>query len=270
MHLLEPIRIKKQEWVLLAGRISLLEVDKHDTKWKDTYDIWCCSSEKVTIKDDGNARNLTIELEDYLGELKEYQENSNTPWLCKRIKNITDQSSVLEETYLVLPPSDIIKFFNLKLNISDMSWENQDKEQIIICNNNKNSYYSDPIGGTVFIRKDFLDKFTQSHTIKYFAFTERYIHETGDAEETSLHFEIMDGRIVKEIKNDGVFYDGNLVSNPLCVNCHHIDIKSDVREPQKHDMEWLNKLLKEYRGIDDYEKGVDKKRKYAKMRLPDR
>lgn len=83
--------------------------------------------------------------------------------------------------------------------------------------------------------------------------TERYIPETGYTEETSLHFEIMDGRIVKEIKNDGVFYEGNLVSNPLCVNCHHIDIKSDVREPQKHDMEWLNKLLKEYRGIDDDE-----------------
>ena len=36
--------------------------------------------------------------------------------------------------------------------------------------------------------------------IQYFAFTERFIPETGYAEETSLHFEIVNGQIVKEIK----------------------------------------------------------------------
>ena len=111
----------------------------------------------------------------------------------------------------------------------------------------------DPIGGTVFIRKDYFDKFTLSHAIKYFAFTERYIPETGYEEETSLHFEIMDGRIVKEIQNNGGLYDGNLVRKPLCDNCPHIDIKRDIEESQEYDMEWLNQLLKEYRGIDDDE-----------------
>lgn len=224
LNLLETIIVKKQEWVLLAGRVSLHEEDRYDTKWRDTYEIWCCSSENETIYDDGNARYLTIELQEYFGELKEYPENKDKPWLCKNIKNIANQSEIFEETSLVLPPSEIISYFNLKLNVSDLSWETQDKEKVIFCNNNRNSYYRDPIGGTVFIRKDFYDKFVQSNTIKYFAFTERFIPETGYAEETSLHFEIIDGQIIKEIKNGGGSGNLNRVNNPLCDNCPHTNI----------------------------------------------
>ena len=148
-------------------------------------------------------RYLTIELEEYLGELKAYPENKEKPWLCKSVKNIASQSDIFEETSLVLPPSEIIKFFDLRLNVSDLSWETEDKEKIILCNNNRNSYYRDPIGGTAFIRKDYFDKYAKSHCIKYFAFAERLIPETGYADETSLHFEIKDGQIIKEIRNDG-------------------------------------------------------------------
>ena len=224
LHLLEPVTLKKQEWVLLAGRVVLCEEGKHETKWRDTYDIWCCSSDKETINDDGNARYLTIELEDYLGELKGYPENKEKAWLCKSVKNILSQSDVFEETSLVLPPSEIISFFNLELNVSDLSWETLDKEKIILCNNNKNTYYRDPIGGTVFIRKDYYDKYVQTNSIKYFAFAERLIPETGYAEETSLHFEIMDGHIVKEILNDGGRGGYNRVRNPLCDTCQHINV----------------------------------------------
>lgn len=95
LHLIKTVKVGKQEWVLLAGRVSLYKEDMYDIKWKDTYDIWCCTSEKETIYDDGNARYLTIELEEYLDELKIYPENENKPWLCKSIKNITSQYDVL-------------------------------------------------------------------------------------------------------------------------------------------------------------------------------
>ena len=208
LHLLETVELKHQKWVMLAGRVSLHEEDKYETRWKDTYDLWCCSSENETIYDDGNARYLTIELEEYIGNLNSYPDNESKPWLCKNVKNINNQSEVFEETSLVLPPSNIIRFFNLKLNVSDLSWETQDKEKVIICNNNKNSYYRDPIGGTVFIRKDYFDKFLEGNTVKYFAFTERFIPDTGYADETSLHFEIVNGKIEKEIKNNGYIADG--------------------------------------------------------------
>lgn len=155
---------------------------------------------------------------------------------------------------MVLPPSEIVSFLNLKLNVSDLSWETQDKEKVIICNNNKNSYYRDPIGGTVFIRKNYFDKFLEGHTVKYFAFTERFIPETGYAEDTSLHFEIVNGQIVKEIKNDGGHGRRNSENNPLCSVCPHTNIVED--EPDDSlisDIERLKYVLAEYGIADDFD-----------------
>lgn len=98
---------------MLAGRVSLHEEDKYETRWRDTYDLWCCTSENETINDDGNARYLTIELEEYLGELKAYPDNTLKPWLCKDVKNINGHSEVFGETSLVLPPSEIVSFLIL-------------------------------------------------------------------------------------------------------------------------------------------------------------
>lgn len=99
LHLLETINIEHQEWVMLAGRVSLYEKVEHETTWRDTYELWCCSSENETIKDDGNARYLTIELEDYIGELKSYSDNKIKPWLCKKVNNINSQTEVFDETF---------------------------------------------------------------------------------------------------------------------------------------------------------------------------
>lgn len=247
LHLMETVKVKKQEWVLIAGRISLHEEEKHDTKWRDTYDIWCCSSDKETIDNDSNARYLTIELEEYLGELKAYPENDEKPWLCKSVQNIASQSDIFEETSLVLPPSEIINFFDLELNVSDLSWETQAKEKVILCNNNRNSYYSDSIGRTVFIRKDYYDRYVQSHCIKYFAFAERFIPETGYSDETSLHFEIKNGQIIKEIRNNEGHGSYNRVSNPLCNNCPNANvIETSQNESPEYDVEWLTNMLKKY------------------------
>ncbi len=242
IHLIEPVNVRKQEWVLLAGRVSLREEERSEIRWRDTYDIRCCSSEKETIRADGNARYLTIELEEYVGELNAYPENQDKPWLCKYVKNIMEHSDILDETSLVLPPAEILKYFNLKLNVSDLSWETQAGEKVIRCNNNKNSYYRDPIGGTVFIRKEYYDLFVQKHRIKYFAFCERSIPETGYAAETSLHFEILDSCIVKEIRNDvGCREDRD---NPVCTYCPHTNIVEMKRnELSEDETEWIKNLF---------------------------
>lgn len=140
------------------------------------------------------------------------------------------------------------------MNVSDLSWETHDKEKVIICNNNKNSYYRDPVGGTVFIRKDYFDKFLEEHTVKYFAFTERLIPETGYADETSLHFEIIDGKIVKEIKNAGGHGRWNSENNPLCSACPHTNIGEDESDDSlTFDIECLKNVLAEYGIADDFD-----------------
>lgn len=82
LRLVETIEYKHQEWIMLAGRVSLHEEDKYDTRWRDTYNIWCCFSRDETINDNRNVHYLTIELEEYKGELKTYSDNTIKPWLC--------------------------------------------------------------------------------------------------------------------------------------------------------------------------------------------
>jgi hypothetical protein len=249
LSLQKPVEVKHVEWVLLAARISLHDEEKYDMRWKDTYDIWCCTSSKPTILHDGAARYLTIELEEYSGSLQNYIDCDTKPWLCKDVKNIAGQSDVFDNTSLVLPPADLIKYFELSVNVSDLSWHTSDGVRVIICNNNKNSYYKDPIGGSVFIRKDYLEKYMENHTLKYFAFTERFIPKTGYADETSLHFEISNGRIVKEIANDGGGTWRKTDENPLCKECPYlINADYSYSEEASDDgvLDYLKVLLDEY------------------------
>ncbi len=112
LALLKPIKHKDQEWVLLGASISIREVSNHDAKWIDTYGVWCCTSENETITNDGSARYLTIELDEFVGDVRRYSGYEIKPWLCKRVSNIYGQSNVFDLTSLVLPPAELIRYFD--------------------------------------------------------------------------------------------------------------------------------------------------------------
>ena len=60
-----------------------------------------------------------------------------------------------------------------------------------------------------------------------------------------MHFEIKDGQIIKEIRNDGGCGGWNRVSNPLCDNCPHTNVvETNQNESSEYDMEWLKNMLK--------------------------
>lgn len=137
-------------------------------------------------------------------------------------QSIGNQSSdAFDDTSLVLPPADIIKYFNLKYNTADSSWETSDNNKVLICNNNKTSYFTDSISSTVLIKKEFFDDFANHNYLKYFAFSERFVPGTGIVDESSLHFEIINGEINKEILNYGDNTPGEPDINPLCEECPH-------------------------------------------------
>ena len=195
INLLNPVNKGKNDWILLAGIVSFSD----NPGYNELYHIYCCTSAVETLTDFQSSGHLTIEAEKYIGNLKSYSENNYKPWLCKHIQNTGFYfNDVFEETTLILPPSEIIKHFNLHLNISDFSWRNENNEKIILCNNNKHSYYHDRISGTVFMRKDYYDKFLQEHKIKFFAYTEKCIPREKYKNVPKLHLEIFEGKIVKE------------------------------------------------------------------------
>ena len=237
--------VLKDEWVLLAARISLREETKHGSNWIDNYNLWCCTSAEETIKNDGKARYLTIELNTYNGCIDEYNKLNQTPYLCKKVRGLKYSTGLFDETFMVLPPADIVRALNLYPDCTAMTWTDEMGMPVIICNNNKNSYYSDPIGETVFIKKDYLKKYLEDHTIKYFAFTEKFIPATGYADETSIHYEIKDGVIVKEISNAGGWGGQAEDKKPLCQNCPYgVELKTDIVDSEIRAT--IEKLMSKY------------------------
>lgn len=198
--LMQPIRYDNHEWVLIAGRVHMQDA-LCNQRWHETYDLFCCTSNKETIKNDGNERYLTIELDDYTGNLNSYIYCKHKPWLCKSVPAISYESGVFDDSILILPPAELIKHFQLQLNLEEMCWINSNDEPIIICNNNRSSYFRDSISGTVFIRKDIYDEFLKEADIKYFAYSEKYLQNKGYNDDTAYHFEIINGKITKEIQN---------------------------------------------------------------------
>lgn len=229
LSIIKPIVKKDKEWILLAGRISMFEKnDVNDIEWIDSYDIWCCTSAEESLFEYTNCDYLTINPEYYVDNIYDYKNCSSKPWLCKGIKNIDGRSEIFDETSMVLPPAQLIKYFNLEPDNANASWVNDKNEIIIYCNNNKKSYYKDSIRSTIFIRKDYFDLYIEKNTLKYFAFTERYIPETGYAKETALQFEFTKDKIIKEFKNDRM-YEKRSLKCDLCSKCPH-NIEKDLSE----------------------------------------
>lgn len=219
LQLMAPIEYKKQEWVLLAGRISV-KGESGKCEWHDTYDIFCCTSPEETLNDDGNERYLTIELDDYTDNLFNYSTSACRPWLCKRVPPISYGSPVFEDTMLTLPPANLIAELGLKLNLIDMCWEDENGDAVVVCNNNMSSYYRDPIMSTVFIRKDAYDRLNGLLPIKYFAYSERYLAPMGYCDDTAMHFEIIDGEIVKSVLNFDPKREYKPITPPIrCQEC---------------------------------------------------
>lgn len=174
LGLLSPIMFDGFEWIMLVGRISVQDsLEKH--LWRETYDWFCCVSTEETLNDDGEERYLTIELKDYTGNIIEYGACTSKPWLCKSVPTIAYDSGIFEDTMLLLPPAQIIQLLKLTVDLEEISWENKAGERIIICNNNRSSYFHDPIMRTVFIRKDVFDQLQKIVTVKFFAFSEKYL-----------------------------------------------------------------------------------------------
>lgn len=249
--LLQPIIDSGYEWILLSGRIAIQD-SPEITLPSETYNIYVCCSEEEHITDDGNARYLTIEIDTYDNNLYEYEQNKKRPHLCKRVPTLAYSTETFDDTWLMFPPSIIISSLSLKLKMTDMCWYNEDEEKVIICNNNKSSYYQDCTMGTIFMRKDIFDQLHDILPIKYFVFTEKYLEGHGYCDETDYHYEIKDNKFIREVPNRS--YRGRISAkeNAVCEDCRFGFNNNDETSPLR---EYLN-LIKEY-GISAYITGED-------------
>lgn len=242
-NLLRPVNVGGSEWVLIAGRIALKD-SKEKESWKEVYIIRVADSKVATILGDDNDRHLTIELEDYKGNINEYINCQENKEFCREISTISYNSDIFEDTRLVFPPIKLIEKLSLNLNIEDMSWINTRGEKIIVCNNNKSDYYQDYISGSMFMRKQEYDKLKEDKAFKFFAFSEKLIKGRGFSPETDYHFELFNNKIIKMYPNTPKKqkpYKRKV--NQLCKNCKYGFYKKET-------LSKLRKFIKKY-SLDD-------------------
>ena len=90
LHVLMPYTVGKEEWIVLSCRINYYD-DKDPESWRDTYNIFGCTQNSVTLKGIGD-RHLTIELDEYTGNLNYYECIEDSPGLCKKLKSIASST----------------------------------------------------------------------------------------------------------------------------------------------------------------------------------
>lgn len=200
LRILEPIEHDGAKWQLVTGYIRLRD-SRREYAWQDTYCILACTSADEKIEGCSEDRYLTIETESYMASLAKYAHCQKEPWLCKSIPNVDYSSGLFDETQLVMPPAEMASLLNLKLDVKEMCWKNSENEKIIICNNNKASYYEDPLISSIFIRLDAYKKLLACQKIKIFAFTEKFIKDRGFCDDSAFHYEIIDGKIIRQFPN---------------------------------------------------------------------
>ena len=248
LNLIEPIMIQNEEWVLLAGSFSPVEIKQNEKMWEDKYILYCCTSSDRSLTGMGD-RYLTIEIPEYTGNLNYYYMCNETPEFCKDIRNITTTDE-FDDSTLVLPPSDLINYFNLTPNYREMSWIDQNGRAIILCDNCKKSYYRDCAKELVLIRKESLDEYLRYNAIKLFSFTERLIKNKGYSNESCFHYEIQNGIITKRYKNnprgDNEYKPD--ASDEECINCPYnlYEKKLENRAETEKSLDEFIKMMNKY------------------------
>lgn len=197
--IIEPIEYKNEKYYMLYGTIRLGEKsdDKYGNKWVDTYIINLSIDEKYNLcKITSKDRKYTIERNKYRGNIESYK-NENYK-MTTSLYSANDLSNIYVATDFNLPPSIIIKEYNLHYNKFSSSWDDVNGEKIILVNNNEGIWYSNGCTGTLYIKEKYYKTLIKNHDYKYFCFTEKFHPQTGYCQDSALQIQInSDGSIVK-------------------------------------------------------------------------
>lgn len=222
------------EWLPIA---VVTKISTHDINGSminsDNCNLYITIDETYELDDSEKTRHFTIELDTAKISLIDYAEQ-NVDSQCMSVDCFSPNHKYDSESRLILPPPALIKELNLKFDFKKSEWVNMNGDTIIVCDNNKSNLYRANVQSIVMIKKSALEAVKIKHKIKYFAFTERYTLETGYQNQCDNHYQIENGRIVKEIPNTG-----NTYSEEKCLNCPF-----GFNEPQEESSEDFEEFLK--------------------------
>ena len=247
MQLIQPVSYKKTEWVLLNAKIRITGQGR-----VECYDIHCCTEPETHLTGVYDDRYLTIELPEYYGAVDHYALCEKQPGICKEIPSISGRHDWFDTTELMFPPVQIVRDLGLRYEIASMSWNTENGDKVILCDNNKNSYLQSNICSSIFMRKDYYDSYIADHPIHYFCYTEKMLEGRFFTDEASLHLEINDGKLVHKFYNADEQNQWHNTNTPVCETCPYGFGSTEAVALGESQAEYL-KLLKQYGhlGTDD-------------------
>ncbi len=242
-NLIAPFSFEREEWILIGGNIDIREKSKNELIWDDCYmfSISIDSDRKITIYKDED-REHAIDRPSYTGNINEYV-NMETD-ICYTMDETEGHSEVFKSTAFLLPPSKIIKEFNLEYEYKNSTWkEQQNNEVIIFTNNNACDYYNENFSYALFMRKKEFDILYAKHDVRFFGYTERFIKKTGYSNESSRIVEFDSTKILKDFE----WYNNDLMKNfsteNKCESCQHGFKKEMERSPE--DLKKMGRFMEE-------------------------
>lgn len=224
-NLIKPIK-EQEKWSLISADIHRYVWDNnHKHIYTETYDLNISIDSTKKLIGDTKSKELTTENDEFIGNIQEYEKQTYNR--CTKVHNIEYASRDFKETYLMLPPTEIIKEFNLVYNRKYSTWELSDGTPIVYCDNNSKDYYNEPLTGAIYIKTEYLNKIIEKHNVKYWAYTQKSYLEMGWNDDACLHIELdAKGNINAMFKNNSLFpyeekYDEKCKECKYCIYQEH-------------------------------------------------
>ena len=253
--IIEPITYKNEKYYMLYGSIRLDEKsdDEYGNSWIDTYIINLAIDENHNLCGISNEdRKYTIETNKYRGNFEDYK-NENYK-MTTSLYSTSDLSNIYVTTDFNLPPSIIIKEFDLHYNKFSSSWNGVNEEKIILVNNNEGIWYRKGCSGTLYIKKKYYDILIKKHNYKYFCFTEKYHPKTGYCQDSALQIQINSDGSIEKYKHYKSHKHYSRQQNAECKKC--IVYKEEKEDKKKWNNNKFNNFL-----IDDIKKILEEDKK---------
>lgn len=138
-----------------------------------------------------------------------------------------------------MPPSIIVKEFNLTYDNKQSAWINDNDEIVIYASNNKDSWYKNGVTGSIFINEEYYNKLKQKYDLKYFAFTERFLNGYND--NSSLEIEFHNDNKIKYYKH---YLSDKNIDEHDCSSC--IVYQKSQEQLKRHRKTKYENLIKKY------------------------
>lgn len=236
--IIQPIRYKNKNWLIIYGSIKIKKDKERNLLWSDEYIVNLAINEDFTLTEDaGIDRKYTIETQYYDGNIENYIMQSYTQ-TTSLSKNLFWNNFFIESDFN-MPPSIIIRKFNLKYDNKQSAWTNVNNEIVMYASNNKDSWYKNGVTGSIFINEEYFNKLKQKNDLKYFAFTERFFNGYND--NSSLEIEYYNDNKIKYYKH---YLSNKNIDKYDCSNC--AVYQKSQKQLKKHRKSKYEKLLLKY------------------------